>query len=298
MMLPESPRASFTQPIPGYHVYPQGSRFSRECSPEVRIVAPSTPTPATIDLNATSVARRSSSGGTRKRQRNMPADMLTGARNLFDGMLAAIDDDTANLLLADMISEGGAPATDGYSTAAYDPDEIQSQDGRGPFTQASKDAFMKDLVGLDGFPVDHEFPEDYGLEEEEDDMDIYGEPLFEEELANRTFVVAMPKRKSSEGLGDSEKALPWEKTNSKKEDKRDATSIALLEKVEGMISKKDLREEKRRQEKEEQMNAIMEIQCRRLEVDAERQAKMLELEEAKQAKMLEIEATNAKTKEK
>ena len=84
----------------------------------------------------------------------------------------------------------------------------------------------------------------------------------------------------------------------KKEDTRDTASIALLEKVEGMISKKDLREEKRRQEKEEQMNAFMEIQRRRLEMDAERQAKMLELEEAKQAKMLEIEAANAKTKAK
>lgn len=98
--------------------------------------------------------------------------------------------------------------------------------------------------------------------------------------------------------GDGEKAQSRGKTNSKKEDKRDATSIALLEKEEGMISKKDLREEKRRQEKEEQMNAFMELQRRRLEIDVERQAKMLELEEAKQAKMLEIEATNAKTKAK
>ncbi|KAE8797149.1 Helicase SKI2W [Hordeum vulgare] len=88
------------------------------------------------------------------------------------------------------------------------------------------------------------------------------------------------------------------KTNSKKEDKRDAASIALLEKMEGMISKKDLREEKRGQEKEEHMNAFMKIQRRRLEMDAEKQAKMLELEETNQAKMLEIEAANAKTKAK
>ncbi|KAE8805097.1 Lectin-domain containing receptor kinase A4.3 [Hordeum vulgare] len=57
----------------------------------------------------------------------------------------------------------------------------------------------------------------------------------------------------------------------------------------------DLREEKLRQEKEEQMHAFMEIQRRRFKMDAERQAKMLELEEAKQAKILEIEATNART---
>ncbi|KAE8809868.1 C2 domain-containing protein [Hordeum vulgare] len=79
---------------------------------------------------------------------------------------------------------------------------------------------------------------------------------------------------------------------------RDTTSIALLEKVEGIISKKDLREEKRWQEKEEKKHVFMKIQRRRLEIDAERQAKMLELEELKQAKMLEIEATNAKTKAK
>ncbi|KAE8770605.1 Phospholipid-transporting ATPase 1 [Hordeum vulgare] len=85
MMLPESPHAFSSQPIPDFHVYPQGSRFSGECSPE---------------------------------------------------------------------------------------------------------------VGLDGFPLDHEFLEDYGLEEEDDDMDIKGEPLFEEELANQTVVGAKLKRKS------------------------------------------------------------------------------------------------------
>ncbi|KAE8800303.1 Helicase SKI2W [Hordeum vulgare] len=177
---------------------------------------------------------------------------------------------------------------------------------------------MQDQVVLDGFPLDHEFSEDYGLEED-DDMNIDGEPLFEEELANQITVGAKPKRKSKrtkaytpaedkllcassfggiqavEDHGDGEKARPRGKNNSKKEDRRNATLIALLEKVEGMISKNDLRKEKRRQEKEEQMHAFMKIQRRRLEMDAERQAKMLELEEAKQAK---IEATNAMTKAK
>ena len=41
------------------------------------------------------------------------------------------------------------------------------------------------------------------------------------------------------------------------------------------------------------MNAFMEIQRRRLEMDAEKQAKMLEMEAEKQARMLEIEAANA-----
>ncbi|KAE8816181.1 Eyes absent-like protein 4 [Hordeum vulgare] len=293
--------------IPGFHVYPQGSRFCGECSPKVSIMAPSTPAPGTIDLNAMLVASGSSSEGMTKRHREMPADMLTDARHLFDRMLAAADDDRANRFHKNMIFEG-APR----------------------------------LVVLDGFPLDHEFPKDYGPKEEDDYIDIDGEPLFEEELTNQTAVGAKPKQRASGrrhtrrprtssfasvggtlgktrrsepnksgqpyGLvfivsfmsdhGDGKKAPPRGKTNSKKEDGRDATLIVLLEKVEGKISKKDLRKQKRRQEKEEQMHAFMEIQRRRLEMDVERQAKMLELEEAEQAKMLDIEATNARTKTK
>ncbi|KAE8813301.1 DNA repair protein rhp54 [Hordeum vulgare] len=91
------------QPIPGFHVYPQGSCFSGECSPEVSIFAPSTPAPVTIDLNAAPVAGGSSSGGMRKCRREMPADMLTGARNLFDEMPTAVEDDTTNRFLENMI---------------------------------------------------------------------------------------------------------------------------------------------------------------------------------------------------
>ncbi|KAF7000526.1 hypothetical protein CFC21_016416 [Triticum aestivum] len=53
---------------------------------------------------------------------------------------------------------------------------------------------MEDRVSLDGFPTDHEFLEDYDLEEE-DEMDIDDEPLFEEELANQA-TGAKSKRKS------------------------------------------------------------------------------------------------------
>ncbi|XBI25603.1 hypothetical protein VPH35_050500 [Triticum aestivum] len=238
---------------------------------------------------------------------------------------------------------------------------------------------MRDQVGLDldGFPLDHEFPEDYGLEEE-DECDIEGEPLFEDELANQA-TGSKPKRKSKrtkayttfherkkflpyqisvkacpvssigmqdmafqaleafkvqhngkcfnlshcfrvikdeekfkaqyaalksrggkqavEEVGDGEKAWPRGKINSKKEDKRDAAFIAFIATVEGMITK-DSREEKRRQEREEKMNAFMEIQRRSLEMGAEKQAQMLEMEAEKQAKMLKIEAANAKTKAK
>ncbi|KAE8801345.1 Lectin-domain containing receptor kinase A4.3 [Hordeum vulgare] len=55
---------------------------------------------------------------------------------------------------------------------------------------------MRDQVGLDldGFPLDHEFPDDYRLEEEEE-CDIEAEPLFEDELANQADG-NKPKRKS------------------------------------------------------------------------------------------------------
>ncbi|XBI14245.1 hypothetical protein VPH35_140861 [Triticum aestivum] len=105
-------------------------------------------------------------------------------------------------------------------------------------------------------------------------------------------------KKAVEDVGEGEPARPRGKTNSKKEDKRDAATNALIASVDGMINKKDSREEERRRFKGEPMDAFMEIQRRRLDLDAEKQAKMFELEAEKQAKMLEIEAANAKTKAK
>ena len=69
MALPDSPRASACNPVPGFHVYPQASRLSGECSPDVSVVAPSTPAPAPIDLNATLVAGGSSTGGAQEKAR-------------------------------------------------------------------------------------------------------------------------------------------------------------------------------------------------------------------------------------
>ncbi|KAE8767981.1 Phospholipid-transporting ATPase 1 [Hordeum vulgare] len=244
---------------------------------------------------------------------------------------------------------------------------------------------MRDQLGvgldLDGFPLDHEFPKDYGLEEE-DECNIEADPLFEDELANQADGTA-PKRKSKrtkaytaakdkllcecwrdigqdpktvteqkhstfwirvhpleafkaqhngkffnlsrffrvikdeekfkaqcaglksrggkqavEEVGDGEKARPRGKTNSKKEDKREAASIALIATVEGMITKKDSIKEKRRQKREEQINAFLELQRRRLDMEAEKQSRMLKMEAKKQAKVLEIEAANVKTKPK
>ncbi|KAE8821095.1 DNA repair protein rhp54 [Hordeum vulgare] len=140
MVLPDSPRVSACTPMSGFHVYPQTSRLSRECSPEVSVVAPSTSAPAPINLNATPVVGGSSFGGARRSARQMPADVLSGACNLFDGMLAADDKD----YMQNLIFEDGAPA------AGYDPDETQSQDGRGAFTPSTFDqdqaAFMRHQV--------------------------------------------------------------------------------------------------------------------------------------------------------
>ncbi|KAE8821204.1 Eyes absent-like protein 4 [Hordeum vulgare] len=110
----------------------------------------------------------------------MPANVLPSARNLLDEMPAAGDED----YMQNLISESGAPAT------GYDPDETQSQDNRGALTSSTFDqdqvAFMRDQVDMDvdSFPLDNELPEDYG-QEEEDECDIEGEPLFKDELANQ-----------------------------------------------------------------------------------------------------------------
>ncbi|KAE8808766.1 Lectin-domain containing receptor kinase A4.3 [Hordeum vulgare] len=55
---------------------------------------------------------------------------------------------------------------------------------------------MQDQVDLDGFLLDHEFLEDYGLEEKDDNMETDMEALSEEELANQTALGAKPNCKS------------------------------------------------------------------------------------------------------
>ncbi|KAE8792509.1 putative serine/threonine-protein kinase [Hordeum vulgare] len=180
-VLLDSPRASSCNPVPVFHVYPQASRLSRDCSPEVSVVAPSMPSPAPFDLSTTPVAAGSSVEGARKRARQTPADQLPGAHNLFDGMSTAGDDD----YMQNMIFEGGAQAP------GFDPDETESQDGRGAFASPigyneDQVALIRDQVSLDldDFPLDHQFPEDYRLEEE-DECDIEAEPFFEDEIANQ-----------------------------------------------------------------------------------------------------------------
>ncbi|KAE8773509.1 DNA repair protein rhp54 [Hordeum vulgare] len=126
----------------------------------------------------------------------MSVDMLSAARNLFDEMPVAVDDERANRFMQSIIFEGDTAAAGSASTTAtsFDPEEIQSQDGRGgSFTPSTYDqagmqpAFMQDQVGLDldGFLLEHVFPNDYDLEEE-DEVDIDGN------LCSRTSSLTKP----------------------------------------------------------------------------------------------------------
>lgn len=85
-------------------------------------------------------------------------------------MPAAADEETTNrFILENIIFDGGttaAASAGNAAVAAYDPEETPSQYARTPvaYDQAVvQDTFMRDQVGLDldGFPLDHEFPEDY-----------------------------------------------------------------------------------------------------------------------------------------
>ncbi|KAE8786383.1 DNA repair protein rhp54 [Hordeum vulgare] len=69
----------------------------------------------------------------------MPADMLSRARNLFDRMLAVVDDDRVHCFMQSIIFKGDAAAAAGAATVGYDPKETQSQDDRRLFTLSTFD---------------------------------------------------------------------------------------------------------------------------------------------------------------
>ncbi|KAE8775492.1 Lectin-domain containing receptor kinase A4.3 [Hordeum vulgare] len=148
-----------------------------------------------IDLKTTSVASGSSSGGRGAKETPARDTIRHGfdTRNLFDKM-PTTDDNAANrFIINNMIFEGGV------GDAPFDPGETQSQDGRKTFMRdpfvhgGTADPFMQGQDGMGTFPTDHEFPEDYSLEEE-DEVDIDGAPLFEEDLSNQA--QATKKRQS------------------------------------------------------------------------------------------------------
>ena len=81
--------------------------------------------------------------------------------------------------------------------------------------------------------------------------------------------------------GEGEKRSRGQK-NAKVDDKREAATIALQETLKGLVTSKEMQEDKKRPEKEEQMKAYLEIQKKKLEIE-EKQVKL-----AVMAKKMEI----------
>ena len=65
-----------------------------------------------------------------------------------------------------------------------------------------------------------------------------------------------------------------------------------------MMTQKEVRDERKRQEKKEQMKAYVELQTKKFHIVGVIKRRKLEIEEAVQTKKLEIEATNVNTKAK
>ena len=101
---------------------------------------------------------------------------------------------------------------------------------------------------------------------------------------------------------------PRGKTNSKVDDIRDASFMALHETLHGMMSQKDVRGEKKRQSKDKQMKQYLDLQRKKFEMEeaakrrkidmeeADRQ-RQLDMEEAARQRQLDIEADNVKARQ-
>ncbi|XP_044318502.1 uncharacterized protein [Triticum aestivum] len=231
----------------------------------------------------------------------------------------------------------------------YDPDETQSQDGRGQFTADEEADDHADYDHGDSWHEDDDiYVEGDGDEEEGNDIDISGEPLFIDELTQRaeaqnrrksictgisifgsihgphndkpftlkhcwTIINNCPKFKDRyrelqrkrgkktakfAGGGDGEALKrPRGKTNSKVDDIRDASSMALHETLHGMMSQKDVRDEKKRQSKDEQMKQYLELQRKKLEMEEAVKRWKIDMEQAARQRQLDIEAENDKARQ-
>ena len=96
------------------------------------------------------------------------------------------------------------------------------------------------------------------------------------------------------GGGDDEALKrPRGKTNSKVDDIRDASSMALHD----MMSQKDVRDEKKRQSKDEQMKQYLDLQRQKLEMEEAAKRRKIDMEEAVRQRQLDIEADNVKARQ-
>ncbi|XBJ20364.1 hypothetical protein VPH35_011204 [Triticum aestivum] len=164
-------------------------------SPDVGMFAPSTPRPSSvIDLNVTpgsSSDGRPSVEMQRKQARPPFTGTMPSPRVLFDGMptpTPPVDDPYYDQFMEEVIYEGG-------NVPVYDPEETQSQDGRGQFTTDEEVDDRADYDHGDSWHEDDDiYVEGDGDEQESNDVDISGEPLFIDELTQRA--EAQKKRKS------------------------------------------------------------------------------------------------------
>ncbi|XBJ02822.1 hypothetical protein VPH35_022118 [Triticum aestivum] len=86
---------------------------------------------------------------------------------------------------------------------------------------------------------------------------------------------------------------PRGKTNSKVDDIRDASSMALHD----MMSQKDMRDEKKRQSKDEQMKQYLELQRKKVEMEEAAKRRKIDMEEASWQRQLDIEAANVSARQ-
>ena len=74
--------------------------------------------------------------------------------------------------------------------------------------------------------------------------------------------------------------------------------LALQETLQGIMTQKEVRDKRKRQEKEEQMKAFMELQRKKIDMEEAVKRRKLDMEEVVQTKKIANEATNVDTKAK
>ncbi|KAE8790007.1 C2 domain-containing protein [Hordeum vulgare] len=186
--------------------------------------------------------------------------------NMFDPMPTTYNE-ASRLFMENIIFESGVCGGGGIP---FDPDKTESQDGRAPFMvdhEGMGNTFGEDNGGttepLHGGPTWHgkafRALEAFKAQRVGNSVNlthcwmvINGDEIFKAQYAT---IRARGGKAAIEEHGEGEKSRPRGNTNSKKEDKREAATLALQDTLQGMITNKDSREEKRRQDKDEQIKA-------------------------------------------